>query len=245
MIIPALDLFNGKIVRLYQGKYEKIKYYDIDIYELLEKYKLEGSKIVHLVDLTGAKNPDKKQFDLLINIIKTSPLGIQVGGGIRKTKDIEKLIQAGANRIVISSSAVQNENDTKTWFKEFGPNLIVLALDLKITRNNYKELKISAWKESTGVSFEDIIHKYSDIGLKFVLCTDISRDGTFKGPNIKLYNEITKKFKNINFQSSGGISSLLDICQLKKTNVTDVIIGKALLEKKFSLKEAIKCWQNE
>lgn len=245
MIIPALDLFNKKIVRLYQGKYDQIKYYNIGIYELLEKYRLQGAKIIHLVDLTGAQNPDKKQLDLLINIIKNSPIGIQVGGGIRKKTEVEKLILAGAKRVVISSSAIKKEDDTKVWFKEFGANLIVLALDLKITENSYKEVKINAWKEFSGVSLEDIIYKYSEVGLKYVLCTDISRDGTFRGPNIDLYSEITTKFQNISFQSSGGISSVLDIYKLKRTKVQDVIIGRALLEKKFSLAEAIKCWQSE
>ncbi|QTM69370.1 1-(5-phosphoribosyl)-5-[(5-phosphoribosylamino)methylideneamino]imidazole-4-carboxamide isomerase, partial [Buchnera aphidicola (Hormaphis cornu)] len=243
MIIPAIDLFEGKIVRLYQGKYEKINTYNIDIDELLDIYKLQGAHTVHLVDLNGAINPNNNQFDLLINILKKTTMSIQVGGGIRNKVDVERLLLAGAKRIVIGSIAIQKEKDVKKWFQEFGADLIVLALDLEITKDNYKEVKISAWKEFTGVTLEDLIDKYSDLGLKHVLCTDISKDGTLVGPNLNLYKEITQRFPHIHFQSSGGISTLSDIFQIKQTNVKDVIIGKALLENKFSLKEAIQCWQ--
>ncbi|QCI19687.1 MAG: 1-(5-phosphoribosyl)-5-[(5-phosphoribosylamino)methylideneamino]imidazole-4-carboxamide isomerase [Buchnera aphidicola (Brevicoryne brassicae)] len=245
MIIPAFDLIDGKAVRLYQGNYCHQKNYDINLYESLEQYALKGVKLIHLVDLDGAKNSKNRQLELLKKILSYTNIPIQIGGGIRNAKDIEILLNLGAKRVVIGSSAIINKDEVKEWLNNYGSDAIVLALDIHITNNSKKEIYINGWQKKTNYSLEEIIQYFFSSQLKHVLCTDISKDGTLLGPNIKLYLEIVKSFKDIEFQASGGVSALQDIISLKKTGVQNVIVGRSLLEKKFTIEEALQCWQNE
>ncbi|WP_343154344.1 1-(5-phosphoribosyl)-5-[(5-phosphoribosylamino)methylideneamino]imidazole-4-carboxamide isomerase [Buchnera aphidicola (Aphis aurantii)] len=244
MIIPAFDFLEGKSVRLYQGNYLDKKFYNIDLYEHLKNYKKKGVEIIHLVDLSGTKNVQNRQLTLLKDIIFATQIPIQIGGGIRTEKDINILFELGFKRVVIGSSVITNKIEVKKWLKIYGPNKIVLALDVKII-NNIKKISINGWLKETNYTLEEIVDFFSSESLKHVLCTDISRDGTLNGPNIILYEEIAKKFKNIKFQASGGVSKLSDIASLKKTGVNSVIIGRSLLEKRFTIQEALECWQNE
>ncbi|QCI22565.1 1-(5-phosphoribosyl)-5-[(5-phosphoribosylamino)methylideneamino]imidazole-4-carboxamide isomerase [Buchnera aphidicola] len=244
MIIPAFDLIDGRAVRLYQGDYLNKKNYDINLPFYLKEYKSKGIKIIHLVDLNGAKNSENRQVELFEKILSNSTVSIQIGGGIRTTKDINTLLDLGVKRVVIGSSVINNKNKVKKWLKMYGSESIVLALDVKIN-NNKKEIYIDGWQKRTNFILEEIIEYFLPSGLKHVLCTDISKDGTLLGPNFNLYKEITNSFRNINFQASGGIATLQDIVSLKKTGIKSVIIGRSLLEKKFTIEEAFKCWQNE
>ncbi|CAL4042124.1 1-(5-phosphoribosyl)-5-[(5-phosphoribosylamino)methylideneamino] imidazole-4-carboxamide isomerase [Buchnera aphidicola (Tetraneura ulmi)] len=241
MIIPSLDIFNKKIVRLFQGNYKKKKIYKKDVFKELEKCRLAGVKYVHLVDLEGAKNPKNKQVEFLKSILNKVKINIQVGGGIRSEKDIEDYFSYGAKRIVLGSSVIEDEKNVKNWLLKYGSELIVLALDIKIS--DKKEVFINGWTKKTDFVLEDLLKKYEDFGLKHVLCTDISKDGTLKGSNINLYKELCLSFKHLCFQSSGGVSSLIDILNLKKNGISEIIIGKSFLEEKFSILEAIKCWR--
>ncbi|CAL4042332.1 1-(5-phosphoribosyl)-5-[(5-phosphoribosylamino)methylideneamino]imidazole-4-carboxamide isomerase [Buchnera aphidicola] len=244
MIIPAIDLMDGKVVRLYQGDYSKKKYYNDDIYTRLCNYNIHAVKMIHIVDLDGAKNPNNRQIQLFKEILSKVDIPLQIGGGIRKEKDIETLFQAGTKRVVISSSAIINQKEVKRWFNIYGGNAIVLALDVLINKKKEKEILINGWKDHSKFILEYIINEFSEVGLKHVLCTDISKDGTLLGPNFILYKEISKLFPHIKFQSSGGVGSLNDISRLKSCGIHDVIIGRSLLEKKFSILEAVQCWQN-
>jgi len=244
MIIPAFDLIQGKPVRLYQGDYShKIKY-NINLYKCLKDYEMKGVKSIHLVDLDGAKNITKRQIEVFKNIIAYTNIPIQIGGGIRNEDDINMFLNLGVKRIVIGSSVIKNQVEVKKWLKNYGSDVIILALDV-IIKNNKKEIAIHGWQEKTNITLEQVIDDFSPIGLKNVLCTDISKDGTLSGPNNILYKEIVEKFKHIKFQASGGVSKLKDIVSLKKTGVNSVIIGRSLLEKKFTIKEALQCWQKE
>lgn len=245
MIIPAFDLINGKAVRLYQGNYSYQKNYNINLYTCLEEYKLQGVKNVHLVDLDGAKNTKNRQISLFRKILFDSPISIQIGGGIRNEKDIDMLFNMGAKKIVIGSAVIEKKCLVKKCLDTYGSNAIVLALDVNINNDNEKFISIHGWQKQTQVTLEETIEYFLPYGLKHVLCTDISRDGTLSGPNIGLYVEISKKYFNkIEFQASGGIKALEDIVSLKNSGVKSVIIGRALLEKKFTIEEALKCWQN-
>jgi len=244
LIIPSIDLIGGKIVRLYKGKYNFKTFYKYCIQDILLSYYSQGASIMHLVDLDGALNPYNKQIDIIKSLISDSNFEFQIGGGIRDNKDIELLMSLGAKRVVIGSSAIHTPERVKSWLEKYGGERIVLALDLKISNNSYNEVVIDAWKKSSGISIEQLIDKFSLSGLKHVLCTDTSKDGTLLGPNIDLYKYLSSSFSHINFQSSGGIGSLKNIISIKKSGVHSVIIGRALLEKKFSLTEAIKCWQS-
>ncbi|OOR98755.1 1-(5-phosphoribosyl)-5-[(5-phosphoribosylamino)methylideneamino]imidazole-4-carboxamide isomerase [Haemophilus paracuniculus] len=244
MIIPTLDLIEGQVVRLHQGDYAKQTTYSDDPIAQFADYVKQGTEQLHLVDLTGAKDPAKRQTALIGKIIEATDCPIQVGGGIRTEQDVADLLAVGANRVVIGSTAVKNPAMVKGWFDKYGADKFVLALDVNIDDKGQKIIAISGWQQASGVSLEALIDDFQAVGLQHVLCTDISRDGTLSGSNIALYQEICAKYPQISFQSSGGIGSLDDISALKGTGVAGVIVGRALLEGKFSVAEAIECWQN-
>lgn len=243
MIIPALDLIDGKVVRLHQGDYGQQRDYGSDPLPGLQNYEAQGAKMLHLVDLTGAKDPAARQIPLLKKLLAGVSVPVQVGGGIRSKADVEALLAAGASRVVIGSTAVKQPEEVQNWFKEYGADAIVLALDVRIDADR-KEVAISGWQEAAGVTLEEVIAQFQPAGLKHVLCTDISRDGTLQGSNVALYREVSARFPQIAFQSSGGIGSLADIDALRGSGAQGVIVGRALLEGKFTVSEAIECWQN-
>ncbi|QIW15044.1 1-(5-phosphoribosyl)-5-[(5-phosphoribosylamino)methylideneamino]imidazole-4-carboxamide isomerase [Pasteurellaceae bacterium RH1A] len=243
-IIPALDLIDGQVVRLFQGDYAQKTLYSDNPIEQFKSYVSQGADYLHLVDLTGAKDPAKRQTKLIGQIIEAINCPIQVGGGIRSEQDVADLLAVGASRVVIGSTAVKKPERVKGWFEKYGAEKFVLALDVNIDANGQKIIAISGWQEASGVSLEALIEDYQTVGLAHVLCTDISRDGTLAGSNVELYREICAKYPDIHFQSSGGIGSLADIEALKGTGVAGVIVGRALLEGKFTVAEAIQCWQN-
>ncbi|AAO26833.1 phosphoribosylformimino-5-aminoimidazole carboxamide ribotide isomerase [Buchnera aphidicola str. Bp (Baizongia pistaciae)] len=241
MIIPSIDLIEGNIVRLYQGNYDTKTFYQNNIYDIALKYYNQGAKIVHLVDLDGALCPNNKQTSLIKNLLNYFNFHIQVGGGIRSYKDVETLLLNGAKRVVIGSSAINNITEVEKWLLEFGYKSIVLALDVYVRNNGYKEVVINGWKNRSNVSLESVLERFSTLGIKYVLCTDVKKDGTCLGPNFTLYKNISKLFKNVCFQLSGGIGTISDVISAKKSGIKDIIIGRALLENKFSLLEAIRC----
>lgn len=243
MIIPALDLIEGKVVRLHQGDYGQQRDYGSDPLPRLQDYEAQGAEVLHLVDLTGAKDPAARQIPLLTTLLAGVNVPVQVGGGIRTREDVDALLNAGATRVVVGSTAVKDPEEVKSWFKQYGPDAIVLALDVRIDANNRKEVAISGWQEAAGVTLEDVIEQFLPVGLKHVLCTDISRDGTLSGSNVELYREVCARFPTIAFQSSGGIGSLDDVAALNGCGAKGVIVGRALLEGKFTVAEAISCWQ--
>ncbi|MEY0337278.1 1-(5-phosphoribosyl)-5-[(5-phosphoribosylamino)methylideneamino]imidazole-4-carboxamide isomerase [Providencia stuartii] len=244
MIIPALDLIDGNVVRLHQGDYAKQTAYGNDPLPRLQQYEQEGAKLLHLVDLTGAKDPQKRQIFLLKKLLAGVCVPVQVGGGIRTEEDVKALLDAGATRVVIGSTAVKQPELVKTWFERYGGEAIVLALDVRINQQGVKEIAISGWQENSNLSLEQAIEMYQPYGLKHVLCTDISKDGTLAGSNVNLYREISQKYPDIAFQASGGIGSLADIAAIPSSGAAGVIVGRALLEGKFTVAEAIACWQN-
>nr|ELR5227157.1 1-(5-phosphoribosyl)-5-[(5-phosphoribosylamino)methylideneamino]imidazole-4-carboxamide isomerase [Providencia rettgeri] len=244
MIIPALDLIDGTVVRLHQGDYAKQTDYGNDPLPRLQQYEKEGAKLLHLVDLTGAKDPQKRQIPLLKKLLAGVIVPVQVGGGIRSEDDVKALLEAGATRVVIGSTAVAKPDLVKTWFETYGGEAIVLALDVRINTEGVKEIAISGWQENSNLTLEQAIEIYQPYGLKHVLCTDISKDGTLTGSNVNLYQEISQKFPDIAFQASGGIGNLDDIAAIPASGAAGVIVGRALLEGKFTVTEAIECWQN-
>ena len=240
LIIPALDLIDGQIVRLHQGNYDKQTNYQFDPISKFQEYINDGAEYLHLVDLTGAKDPNKRQIHLIEKIIKETNAKVQVGGGIRNEEEIKALFDIGASRVVIGSMAVKERQMVKDWFNRYGADKFVLALDVNIVDNkNY--IAISGWQENSGVLLEELIDEYLKVGLKHILCTDISKDGTLSGSNVALYHTLIKKYPNLHIQSSGGIGNLDDIKAIKQTGVFGIIVGRALLEGKVHLKEAIKC----
>lgn len=243
IIIPALDLIDGSVVRLHQGDYDQKRDYGSDPLLRLQEYQQQGAKLLHLVDLTGAKDPKARQITLIQTLIKGVQIPVQIGGGIRTQDDVEALLEAGAARVVIGSTAIKQPELVKQWFSKYGSEALVLALDVRIAADGNKYVAIHGWQEDSNQTLEQVIDDYLPHGLKHVLCTDISKDGTLSGSNVKLYREISQKYPQIAFQASGGIGQLDDVKSLKDTGIAGVIVGRALLEGKFTVQEAISCWQ--
>ncbi|NLS11438.1 1-(5-phosphoribosyl)-5-[(5-phosphoribosylamino)methylideneamino]imidazole-4-carboxamide isomerase [Vibrio sp. SM6] len=245
MIIPALDLIDGQVVRLYQGDYGQVTEYKVNPAEQFKLYHDAGANWLHLVDLTGAKDTTARQLDLISTLLASTPAKIQIGGGVRSEQDVVDLLEAGAQRVVVGSTAVKHPEMVKAWMRSYGAEKIVLALDINIDADGTRKVAISGWQEDSGVTIEALIEDYLTVGLKHVLCTDISRDGTLAGSNVALYQSLCQQYPQVQFQSSGGIGALSDIEALKGTGVAGVIVGRALLDGKFTAKEALACWQSE
>lgn len=245
MIIPAIDLIDGCVVRLHQGDYGARRDYGEDPLARLQRYQASGAQLLHIVDLTGAKDPKARQIPLLRELLGNLSIPVQTGGGIRSADDVRSLLDAGAARVVVGSAAVKRTDEVAGWMKTFGADKLVLALDVRINKAGNAEVAVSGWQENSGVLMDDLIRAFEPAGLRYVLTTDISKDGTLAGPNTALYAKLAQTFPNIDFQASGGIGSLDDIRAVSHTGATGVIVGRALLEGKFTLEEAIECWPNE
>ena len=244
MMIPAIDLIDGEVVRLFQGDYQQKTNYQYTAKERQNAYANAGATTMHFVDLDGAKDSDKRQLTLLKTLVKHDTMTIQVGGGVRCKNDVTQLLDLGADRVVIGSLAIKQPKRVQQWITEFGGKKIVLALDVKIDENGNKTLPTHGWIKDSGVNLESLIDNYIQAGLIHVLCTDISRDGTLQGSNVAMYQELCQQYPQIKWQASGGIGSLDDIKALIPTGVSGVILGRSLLEGKFTLEEAIACWPN-
>ncbi|WP_305817941.1 1-(5-phosphoribosyl)-5-[(5-phosphoribosylamino)methylideneamino]imidazole-4-carboxamide isomerase [Photobacterium leiognathi] len=244
MIIPALDLIEGQVVRLFQGDYGQVTEYKVDPAEQFNLYHQAGANWLHLVDLTGAKDTQARQLSLIEKLLKSTPANVQIGGGVRTEQDVTDLLNAGAKRVVIGSTAVKQPEMVKGWMEKYGAEHIVLALDINIDDNGNRIVAVSGWQEDSGVTIEALLDDFLKVGLKHVLCTDISRDGTLAGSNVELYIDLCRQYPQVQFQSSGGIGSLDDIAALKGSGVAGVIVGRALLDGKFTAEQAFACWNN-
>lgn len=243
-MIPAIDLIDGQVVRLFQGDYQQKTNYQYTPKERQDVYASAGATVMHFVDLDGAKDSTKRQLSTLKTVVKHPTMTIQVGGGIRCEEDVQQLLELGADRVVIGSLAIKQPELVAQWVKTYGAEKVVLALDIKIDAAGNKTLPTHGWIKDSGVNLEDLLAQYQDAGIKHVLCTDISKDGTLTGTNVELYKELCAKYPDIDWQASGGIGSLEDIKALIPTGVAGVILGRSLLEGKFTLEEAIACWPN-
>ena len=244
MIIPAIDLIDGKVVRLYQGDYGQKTEYSADPQGRFDDYVAQGATQLHLVDLDGAKDSTKRQLTVIRKLLANTKAPVQIGGGVRTEQDVIDLLDAGANRVVIGSTAVKDPTTVAGWVEKYGADKIVLALDVNIDAQGQRKIAVAGWQEDSGVTIEALLAHYLPVGLKHVLCTDISRDGTLQGSNVALYRDLAAQFPQINWQASGGIGGIADIDALKGSGVGGVILGRSLLEGKFTVKEAIACWQD-
>jgi len=236
IIYPAIDLINGAVVRLHKGDFAQQTTYGTSPVDVAISYQGAGAEWLHLVDLDGAKDPQKRQTSLIAEIIEKSGLKVQTGGGIRSADDVAALVNAGASRVVIGSLAVREPEMVRSMFAQFGAERICLAADVMSDDDGYN-IAVSGWQEASTTSLHAFIESYVEHGLRHVLCTDIDRDGTMKGCNLELYKSIKNAFPQIALQASGGVSTLDDITAL---DTDGVIVGKALYEGVFSLEEALK-----
>lgn len=241
-LYPAIDLQNHKCVRLFQGKFDQVTIYDEDPLTVAKAFESQGAKWLHVVDLDSAKQNGATNRPILKEICKNTSLSLQVGGGIRSENDIRDLLDSGVKRLIIGSLAVKNPQLIKSWLEQFSEETIVLAFDVFCHSNIDLEpnLAISGWQEKSSLTLWQLLEEYSQTQLKHVLCTDISRDGTLHEPNFILYQRFLNQFPQFELQASGGIANLEQLTQLKKIGISAAVIGKALYEKRFSLKQAIQ-----
>ena len=236
IIYPAIDLIDGAVVRLHKGNFDQLTKYATDPVCVAQSYANAGATWLHLVDLNGAKNPENRQISLISRIIENTGLNVQIGGGIRSLQDVKTLLATGASRVVIGSLAVRNTHTTRRIFDSFGPEQICLAADV-IWQNDNFYIAVSGWQETSNLGLFNFIGNYLDSGLRHALCTDINRDGTLAGCNNNLYKTVKQAFPDLRLQASGGVSVLGD---LKELSADGVIIGKALYEGRFTVKEALE-----
>ena len=241
MIFPAIDLMNGGCVRLHKGDFEQRTNYQGDPIKVAQDYARQGAKWLHIVDLDGAKNGAAAQSELIIKIAQQTDINVQTGGGIRSLEQIKRLLEGGVKRVVIGSLAVSNPVMVKFWLSELGPEAIVIALDVNINADGIPFPALRGWTEPAEKSLWQVLEDYAQSGLKTILVTDIDRDGVMRGSNLALYKDIATRFPDLELISSGGIGSLAHVKALKRMNPYGIIIGKALYEGAFSVKDAITC----
>lgn len=239
-VIPAIDLRGGRVVRLRQGDYTRETVFPDDPVELAQGYADAGAQWLHVVDLDGARSGRFANLAVIEAIARTGTLKVQAGGGVRTTDDLRRLYSAGVTRVVVGSLAVQNPYATAIWITQFAPERLVLALDVRQQAGAWR-LPVHGWTKDSCVQLDTLAAHYARAGARHVLCTDIERDGTLGGFNLELYRDLHGFAPDFEIQASGGACSLEDVRKVRVAGVRGVILGRALLERKFTLKEALKC----
>jgi len=243
-IIPAIDLKNGKCVRLYQGDFAKVTEYSDAPTEIAREFSALQVRDLHIVDLDGARTGSQKNGVLVEEVCARTELSVQLGGGIRNVDTLTEWLQRGVARCVIGSLAVTEPELVAAWMTEFGPARIVIALDVSIDESG-PVVATHGWTRSSGTSLWDCIDKFTDAGLEHLLCTDISRDGAMAGPNFELYAEIVRRYPRLGLQASGGVRDATDLERLRDLEIPAAITGKALLDGRINPAEVAAFLQSE
>lgn len=231
-VIPAIDIINGNCVRLSQGDFSKAVRYTESPLERAQYYESIGFSYLHLVDLDGARQGKIINWKTLEQIFKQTNLKVDFGGGVQTSDDIERLLDAGADRINVGSLAVEQPKLVAYWLEYFGEDKIILSADV---RGEYVAIK--GWIRDSEIKLETLIRTFLPAGLKQITCTDISKDGMMHGPATELYSGLVKDFPHLRIIASGGISSISDLISLREAGCAAAIVGKALLEEKILLSE--------
>ncbi|HLS41371.1 MAG TPA: 1-(5-phosphoribosyl)-5-[(5-phosphoribosylamino)methylideneamino]imidazole-4-carboxamide isomerase [Ornithinicoccus sp.] len=238
-VYPAIDVRDGKVVRLRQGDYEQETRYADDPVAVAQSYARGGARWLHLVDLDAARAGGYTLRDALDEIVSTTGLQVQTGGGVRTADDVQALLDAGAARVVVGSVAVREPETVVSWLEEFGPDRITVALDTRTGEDGTWVLPVAGWTSVAETDLPTTLHKYAASGLRHVLCTDIGRDGTLSGPNLNLYTFLTRAVPDVQVQASGGARHVHDVRSCRKVGCAGVILGKALLEGRLTVADAV------
>jgi len=237
-LIPAIDIINGQCVRLTKGDYQQKTVYSDSPAEVAKGFEQLGYKRLHVVDLDGAKSKHIVNDEVLRRITTETKLTVDFGGGIKTDEDIRKAFDAGAKMVTVGSIAVQQPELCFEWLDKYGAERIILGADVR-----HGKISINGWKEDSDEDLLPFLRKYIDAGIKNVLCTEISKDGTLAGPAIELYKEVMRVYPELHLIASGGVSSIDDIKALDAAGIPAVVFGKAIYEGKINLKE-LWDWQN-
>ena len=237
-LIPAIDIIGGQCVRLTKGDYDQKTVYRDSPAEVAKEFEEIGFKRLHMVDLDGAKSKHIVNSEVLRRVTTDTHLVVDFGGGIKTDEDIEKAFAAGASMVTIGSIAVTNPDLFMGWLEKYGAEHIILGADVR-----HGKISINGWKEDSAEDLLPFLKKYVDAGVKNVLCTEISKDGTLTGPAIELYQSIMTAYTGLHLIASGGVSSIDDIKALEAAGIPAVVFGKAIYEGKINLNE-LWDWQN-
>lgn len=232
-IFPAIDLYDKKAVRLYKGNYEEMTVYSENPPEIALDFKRAGAKFIHVVDLEGAKDGTTPNIDVVEKIVKESGLFVEIGGGIRSMEVLDRYFACGVSRAILGTAAVTDENFLKAAVARYGEKIAVGA-DVK---DGY--IAIKGWIEKSEYTLDAFFDKMQSLGVKTVICTDISKDGAMRGTNLALYRELSEKY-SVDIVASGGVSTLSDVEELAKMNIYGAIIGKAYYTGAIKIEDAVK-----
>lgn len=233
IILPAIDLLGRKAVRLLKGDYNQVTVYSDSPLEVAEKFKSLGAMHIHMVDLDGAKYGTAPNMDIVAEVTENTGLFVEIGGGIRSMETVKKYIDAGISRVILGTAAICDEDFLKEAVKAYGEKIAVGA-DVKDGK-----IAIKGWLEQSDVTLDEFFLKMQNLGVKNIICTDISRDGAMRGTNLELYRELSAKY-SLDITASGGVSSIEDVKRLREMNLYGAIIGKAYYTGTVDLKEAIE-----
>ena len=232
-IFPAIDLYDKKAVRLYKGDYAQMTVYSENPIEIARDFEAAGAKHIHMVDLEGARDGSTPNLEIVADVARNTSLFVEIGGGIRNMETVEKYLQAGVSRVILGTAAVNDEAFLRAAVQKHGDKIAVGA-DVK---DGY--IAIKGWLEKSNLALEDFLAKMQEIGVKHIICTDISKDGAMQGTNLALYRQLSEKFK-LDITASGGVSSMEDNRQLRKMDIYGAIIGKAYYTGAIDLAEALE-----
>jgi phosphoribosylformimino-5-aminoimidazole carboxamide ribotide isomerase len=236
-LIPAIDLRDGRCVRLFQGRFDAETVYSTDPSSVLGRYAALGARLVHVVDLDGARAGTQGNRAVIAHLAGTRQAALQVGGGVRDRTVVQELLDAGVSRVVVGSTAVTAPGEVASWLRDFGPERIVLAFDVRLDETGVPRLATHGWERQTLASLWDAVAGFEPHGLRHVLCTDVARDGALSGPNLALYSDAVARHPTVRWQASGGVRDLADLRELQGTGVAAVISGRALLEGRMTREE--------
>lgn len=232
-IFPAIDLVMGKAVRLFKGDYDQMTVYSDNPLEVAHDFESKGAEYIHLVDLEGAKDGTTPNIETVQKIAENTNLFTEIGGGIRNIETVEKYLNSGVDRVILGTAAVKDEAFLKKALEKFGDKIAV-GIDIK---DGFVAIK--GWTENSGIDPYAFTEKMQNLGVKYIICTDVSKDGAMKGTNLELCRELSRNFR-INITASGGVSSIKDVEELRKMDIYGAIIGKAYYVGAIDLKEAIE-----
>lgn len=238
-VYPAIDVRDGRVVRLLRGDYARETRYTDDPASVAERYALDGASWLHLVDLDAARGGGYTLVPLLRRVVAETGLRVQTGGGVRSESDVEELLEAGAERVVVGSVAVRDPERVAGWLERFGPDRLTVALDTRTADDGTWVLPVEGWTDVAGTDLTTTLHRYTEAGLRHLLCTDISRDGSFAGPNVNLYTMLIHSVPDIQVQASGGARDGADVRSVKRVGCAGVVLGKSLLEGRLTVAQAV------
>lgn len=235
-LLPAIDLIDGRCVRLTQGDFARECRYPVDPAQALRQFAASGAVEAHLVDLDGARAGEPRQHDLFLRLAEASPLTLQVAGGFRTPAQVERMLAGGIGRVVIGSLVLTDPATFLAMLSEFGADRIVLALDVRLV-DGWPFVATHGWQKLSSRTLDQVLGQFPS--LIHLLVTDIARDGALTGPNVELMQSIADRYPGIQLQASGGVAALGDLASLRTTGATRAIVGKAIWEERFTVAEGI------